>query len=278
MAPDSEMNLPCPLFEGSEKRIEVEFAFGATAPVDGLRSLKREQLNALMSQVRCHSDRCLQMTRRLPVARRHRFLDGLRLKLALGASRLHVIHSYSRFSYVSACLAKRCRVSGSRDSRLLALSLQAACCIVSHRANEDFDAYVLSESSLFVYPERLVLKTCGTTQLLAAVPLLLELAQALDMAACRTKYSRASFLFPEKQVELCTRPSAPDIPSELMAAHACIRAALLDQIPDATALIWWLPSLLCTALAKTNSILPCSRRPTMHSVRRWHFWRANLGT
>lgn len=80
--------------------------------------------------------------------------------------------------------------------------MQAACCIVSHRANEDFDAYVLSESSLFVHPERLTLKTCGTTQLLAAVPLLLELAESLDMRACRTKYSRASFLFPEKQVGL----------------------------------------------------------------------------
>ena len=80
--------------------------------------------------------------------------------------------------------------------------MQATCCIVSHRANEDFDAYVLSESSLFVYPDRLMLKTCGTTQLLAAVPLLQELAESLDMCACRTKYSRASFLFPEKQVRL----------------------------------------------------------------------------
>ncbi len=46
MASDSEMELPCPLFEGSEKRIEVEFAFGAKAPVDGLRSLSREQLDS----------------------------------------------------------------------------------------------------------------------------------------------------------------------------------------------------------------------------------------
>ncbi len=68
---------------------------------------------------------------------------------------------------------------------------------------------MLSESSLFVYPERLALKTCGTTQLLAAVPLLLELAQVLDMSACRTKYSRASFLFPEKQVGSCNRAAAP---------------------------------------------------------------------
>ena len=86
------------------------------------------------------------------------------------------------------------------------LGVQAACCIVSHRATQDFDAYVLSESSLFVYPERLMLKTCGTTQLLAAVPLLLELAGSLSMHACCTKYSRASFLFPEKQVSIACSP------------------------------------------------------------------------
>lgn len=78
--------------------------------------------------------------------------------------------------------------------------MQAACCIVSSRSNDELDAYVLSESSLFVYPERLILKTCGTTELLAAVPLLLSLAAGLHMFPRHVKYSRASFLFPEKQV------------------------------------------------------------------------------
>ena len=63
MASDSEMDLPCPLFEGSEKRIEVEFAFGAKAPVDGLRSLTREQLDSLMSQVCAQETRTLLHTR-----------------------------------------------------------------------------------------------------------------------------------------------------------------------------------------------------------------------
>ena len=58
---------------------------------------------------------------------------------------------------------------------------------------------MLSESSLFVYPNRLVLKTCGTTRLLAAVPGLLAAAATVRLAPCRVKYSRASFLFPSAQ-------------------------------------------------------------------------------
>ena len=41
-----------------------------------------------------------------------------------------------------------------------------------------------------------MLKTCGTTQLLAAVPLLLKLAQGLGMHACCTKYSRGLLPLP----------------------------------------------------------------------------------
>ena len=80
------------------------------------------------------------------------------------------------------------------------LTATAACCIVSARHNAAFDAYVLSESSLFVFPHKLILKTCGTTKLLAAVAPLLQLAAGLGMAPARAKYSRASFLFPEHQV------------------------------------------------------------------------------
>ena len=71
---------------------------------------------------------------------------------------------------------------------------------MSRTSNAHFDAYVLSESSLFVYADRLVLKTCGTTRLLDAVPALLDLAAGLALEARRCKYSRASFLFPEHQV------------------------------------------------------------------------------
>ena len=131
---------PTPVFEGSEKRIEVDFCLGPNTSSAGLRALPRSALDALMEQ--------------------------------------------------------------------------AACCIVSARHNTHFDAYVLSESSFFVYPDKAVLKTCGTTKLLAAVAPLLELAAGLGMTPRRVKFSRASFLFPEQQVSsssfhghaLCIKP------------------------------------------------------------------------
>lgn len=48
---ESESVLPCPLFEGSEKRLAAEFSFGAASPIEGLRALSRGQLDALLRQV-----------------------------------------------------------------------------------------------------------------------------------------------------------------------------------------------------------------------------------
>ncbi|OEL28963.1 S-adenosylmethionine decarboxylase proenzyme 4 [Dichanthelium oligosanthes] len=85
--------------------------------------------------------------------------------------------------------------------RALREALEAVqCTVVSAAGNAAFDAYVLSESSLFVYPSRAVLKTCGTTRLLRAVPILLRAAGdelGLTLRSCR--YSRGSYLFPEAQ-------------------------------------------------------------------------------
>lgn len=78
--------------------------------------------------------------------------------------------------------------------------LEPACCtIVSHLSNSDFDSYVLSESSLFVYPRTIILKTCGTTKLLLSIPIILQLADSLSLAAVSVKYSRGTFIFPDYQ-------------------------------------------------------------------------------
>jgi hypothetical protein len=42
----------------------------------------------------------------------------------------------------------------------------ARCSILNSITNEHVDAYLLSESSLFVYPRKIIMKTCGTTTLL----------------------------------------------------------------------------------------------------------------
>lgn len=90
------------------------------------------------------------------------------------------------------------------------------CKVLSIIESENVDAYLLSESSMFVFPHKLVLKTCGTTTLLNGLPRMLEIAmleagfpgieanlpKSIPAAATpyRVFYSRKNFLFPTKQV------------------------------------------------------------------------------
>ncbi|CAI0466483.1 unnamed protein product [Linum tenue] len=76
------------------------------------------------------------------------------------------------------------------------------CTVVSAVGNRYFDAYVLSESSLFVYPTKIIIKTCGTTQLLKSIRPLIQLATSShdqDLSLCALRYTRGSFIFPESQ-------------------------------------------------------------------------------
>uniref|UniRef100_A0A1D1YXD3 S-adenosylmethionine decarboxylase proenzyme n=1 Tax=Anthurium amnicola TaxID=1678845 RepID=A0A1D1YXD3_9ARAE len=75
----------------------------------------------------------------------------------------------------------------------------ARCTIVSQLSNKEFDSYVLSESSLFIYPHKIIIKTCGTTKLLFAIPRILDLAAELSLSLLSAKYSRGSFIFPGAQ-------------------------------------------------------------------------------
>ena len=90
------------------------------------------------------------------------------------------------------------------------------CKVLSIIESEDVDAYLLSESSMFIFPHKLILKTCGTTTLLSGLPRILEIAalfggyaqasfaaarDCVTVAAApyRVFYSRKNFLFPDRQ-------------------------------------------------------------------------------
>ncbi|KAJ5894567.1 hypothetical protein N7495_006258 [Penicillium taxi] len=89
------------------------------------------------------------------------------------------------------------------------------CQVLSVVSSDDVDAYLLSESSMFVWPHKLILKTCGTTTLLSGLPRILEIAAlfagfsrstappslGITMAAApyRVFYSRKNYLFPDRQ-------------------------------------------------------------------------------
>lgn len=76
---------------------------------------------------------------------------------------------------------------------------RARCTILSSISNTYVDAYVLSESSLFVYPYMLVLKTCGTTTLLRCIGALIDLAKKVGLEIDWVGYSRKNFNYPGDQ-------------------------------------------------------------------------------
>ncbi|KAK5994105.1 S-adenosylmethionine decarboxylase proenzyme [Cladobotryum mycophilum] len=89
------------------------------------------------------------------------------------------------------------------------------CKVLSVLESDAVDAYLLSESSMFVFPHKLILKTCGTTTLLLGLNRLLHIAaefagfpfeNAASVTECqatavpyRVFYSRKNFLFPDRQ-------------------------------------------------------------------------------
>ncbi|EPE02840.1 adenosylmethionine decarboxylase [Ophiostoma piceae UAMH 11346] len=89
------------------------------------------------------------------------------------------------------------------------------CKILSVVHSETVDAYLLSESSMFVFPHKIILKTCGTTTLLLGLNRMLRIAATvagfpfhnalstdeIQVAATpyRVFYSRKNFLFPDRQ-------------------------------------------------------------------------------
>ncbi|VDM30208.1 unnamed protein product [Hydatigera taeniaeformis] len=80
--------------------------------------------------------------------------------------------------------------------------LKMACCeIVAECHNNRQFSFVLSESSLFITQNRIILKTCGQTKILQSLKPLIQCAMHLGFAKYVVYYSRRSFLFPELQAE-----------------------------------------------------------------------------
>ncbi|KOB76091.1 S-adenosylmethionine decarboxylase proenzyme [Operophtera brumata] len=77
------------------------------------------------------------------------------------------------------------------------------CEIISFTQSEQVDAYVLSESSMFVSRRRFILKTCGTTTPLRCVRAVLALARDMAGHACvhNVFYSRREFARPQAQLQ-----------------------------------------------------------------------------
>ena len=86
---------------------------------------------------------------------------------------------------------------GSLPSKYLFLSLFEISSLEKLRDRSKF-----SESSFFVFPHKLILKTCGTTLNLLGLPRILAIAKercGYDKP-WRCFYSRKSFMFPERQI------------------------------------------------------------------------------
>jgi len=75
------------------------------------------------------------------------------------------------------------------------------CTILNKSSDEHQDAYVLSESSCFVTEHRIILKTCGTTKCLQALPIILNILEksGADLIPVSVYYSRKNFINPIEQ-------------------------------------------------------------------------------
>jgi S-adenosylmethionine decarboxylase len=69
--------------------------------------------------------------------------------------------------------------------------------VISGISTDDLDAYLLSESSLFVWEDRILMITCGKTALIHAVPEILKIVNRDRIAF--VFYERTSFMFPHEQ-------------------------------------------------------------------------------
>lgn len=78
--------------------------------------------------------------------------------------------------------------------------------IISKKSTISLNAYLLSESSLFVWNDRILLITCGETKLINALPEILSIVKKSDIALI--KYERKNYMFSEKQTSVFKEDAA----------------------------------------------------------------------
>lgn len=91
--------------------------------------------------------------------------------------------------------------------------------ILNCKETDQFTSFLLSESSLLVYSQKAIIKTCGSTVPLKAVPKLLDIGKEQGLECEWMCYSRKNFLAPEEQphehqsmeqeVEVCKKVFGP---------------------------------------------------------------------
>lgn len=73
------------------------------------------------------------------------------------------------------------------------------CSIISRKSNQQCTSFILSESSLFVFKDRVILKTCGTIPLLLSIDYIIDIGKSKGMNVAAVLYWRKNFNHPEKQ-------------------------------------------------------------------------------
>ena len=74
------------------------------------------------------------------------------------------------------------------------------CSIISRKSNQKCISFILSESSLFVFKDRVILKTCGTIPLLLSIDEIIKIGHSNGLKVAAVLYWRKNFIHPEKQL------------------------------------------------------------------------------
>ena len=90
--------------------------------------------------------------------------------------------------------------SSVRRSAVFLVSARASMHLLHPLRTRTCTAYVLSESSLFVFENSCIFKTCGRTLLLKAIPLVLDLLKRRGLQLEYVLYTSKNYLFPDSQL------------------------------------------------------------------------------